>query len=95
MNKSLGMYSCQEASRLISDALERKLAPTERLRLRLHLVFCKMCRDYEQNIHMLESTLSRLNDLDSVGEKLSEDEKIHMHASLKAILGNDSESNDS
>jgi len=36
-------FSCLEATRLASDALERPLTWSERLRLRLHLLMCDMC----------------------------------------------------
>jgi len=86
MAKSSWMYSCHEASRMISDALERKLAPTEWMRLRMHLALCKMCRDYGQNIHVLESTLNKLGDQDIGGDQLSDDEKALIRSNLKVIL---------
>lgn len=88
MDNSLWMYSCHQASRLISDALERKLAPTERLRLRMHLMFCKMCRDYEQNIHLLETTLIRMGDLNSEGSQLTDKEMTLISSNLKTIQTN-------
>jgi len=86
MAKSSWMYSCHEASRMISDALERNLAPTEWMRLRMHLALCKMCRDYEQNIHVLESTLNRLGDQGTQNDQLSDDEKTLIRSNLNTIL---------
>jgi len=47
--------SCQQVSKLVSDAHERPLSPGERLRLRLHLFICGMCRAYARDIRLLKS----------------------------------------
>jgi Putative zinc-finger len=44
---------CQQASRLISDRLDRELPPTERARLRLHLVLCHTCRSVNEQMQFL------------------------------------------
>jgi hypothetical protein len=92
MAKTSWMYSCHEASRMISDALERKLVPTEWMRLRMHLAFCKMCRAYEQNIQLLESTLDKLSDLDIQSDQLSDAEKTLIRSNLKAMIQDSSDS---
>ena len=38
------MLSCREASRLMSDAMDRKLRHHEQLSLRFHLLLCQNCR---------------------------------------------------
>lgn len=45
------MLSCQEATRLMSQKLDRKLALVEVMNLRFHLMLCKGCRHFDQ--HML------------------------------------------
>lgn len=47
------MLSCQEVSRLVSLAQERKLRWNERLRLNLHLMMCKHCKSFNTNIKTL------------------------------------------
>lgn len=37
------MISCKEASRLVSERLDRQLGITERARLRIHLTICVAC----------------------------------------------------
>lgn len=37
------MIHCKAASRLMSQALDRELAPMERTRLRFHLFLCSAC----------------------------------------------------
>ncbi|MBK5105016.1 MAG: zf-HC2 domain-containing protein [Burkholderiales bacterium] len=47
------MYSCEEAARLSSRAMEQPLAPTERILLRMHLMMCKGCTGFAQQIEFL------------------------------------------
>ena len=53
-------HSCKQVSQLVSDAHERSLSLTERLRLRLHIILCWPCRNYEQDILLLTGTLKRM-----------------------------------
>lgn len=47
------MYSCEESTRLLSEAQERPLGHGERLALRLHLLMCGACRSFEQQLGWL------------------------------------------
>jgi len=47
--------SCKEATRLQSEAMDRKLSLFERLGLRLHLCLCKWCRRYGAQLKFLRS----------------------------------------
>lgn len=47
------MLSCKEATRLISAARDRNLSLGERLSLRLHLMMCSGCLNYDQQINFL------------------------------------------
>lgn len=47
------MLSCEEATRLMSDALDRPLAVKERLSLNVHLVMCKGCRNFGRQVQGL------------------------------------------
>ncbi|TAK83526.1 MAG: zf-HC2 domain-containing protein [Betaproteobacteria bacterium] len=42
------MDSCKSISRLVSAGLDRKLTAGERVRIRIHLLFCKHCRIVER-----------------------------------------------
>ncbi len=50
-------HFCQKASQLASDAFERNLTFWERLKLRLHLSICGMCRHYADNLKLLNKIL--------------------------------------
>ena len=45
--------SCKEVARILSDGLDADMAPSERTRLRLHLVICEACRNVEQQFDLL------------------------------------------
>ena len=47
--------SCKEAARLQSESLDRRLAFSQRLGLRIHLALCKWCRRYGKQITFLRS----------------------------------------
>ena len=53
--KAIALLSptCKEASRLQSQALERKLSLMQRFGLRIHLLLCKWCRRYGKQIGFL------------------------------------------
>ncbi|MFP5383583.1 MAG: zf-HC2 domain-containing protein [Gammaproteobacteria bacterium] len=47
------MLSCEEATRLMSDAMERPLPVKDRLSLNVHLVMCKGCRNFGHQVQGL------------------------------------------
>lgn len=50
---------CDEITRLLSEARDRKLSVRERLTTRLHLWTCVWCRRYEQQLTFLHDVLHR------------------------------------
>ncbi len=53
------MLTCKQASRLISEANERKLGLRERFVLRLHLWMCDNCRRFEGQMRFLRHTMRK------------------------------------
>ena len=47
--------TCHEATRLISEGQDRPLALAERAKLRVHLVVCRFCRQFEIQMGFLRS----------------------------------------
>jgi hypothetical protein len=45
--------NCKQASRLQSEALDHKLPFLQRVGLRIHLLICKWCRRYGQQLRFL------------------------------------------
>jgi len=54
------MLTCKEATRLVSQGLDRKLRFGERLMLRLHLAICDGCTNFSRQVASLRKAVSRL-----------------------------------
>ena len=81
------MISCRQASRMLSDAMEHRLPPLARLKLRLHLAICGMCRAYAGDLRILRAALGRLHDHPvGPGPALSAHERAEMLGRLTAII---------
>jgi len=52
--------TCKEASRLLSQSLDREMTVGELARLRLHLTLCDACRHFEKQMKQLRRALTRL-----------------------------------
>ena len=52
------MLSCKQASKIISQALDRKLTTGERFNLKLHLLMCKYCTYFSQQLQTLRAAMS-------------------------------------
>lgn len=53
------MPTCKEVHRLVSEAMDRDLSLTERLRVRMHLLICVACTRFERQMALLRSALRR------------------------------------
>jgi hypothetical protein len=56
------MLNCKEATRLVSEGLDRRLGWGARLALRLHLVFCEGCSRFSKQVAFLRKAMARLAD---------------------------------
>ena len=56
------MLSCKEASRLVSQGLDRKLGFGERVALRVHLAICDGCTNFKDQVAFLRKAMPRLAD---------------------------------
>ncbi|MBS3935068.1 MAG: zf-HC2 domain-containing protein [Sulfuritalea sp.] len=54
------MLSCKEATHVMSAAHERELGLRERIALRLHLLMCRGCRNYERQMDFLRRACGRV-----------------------------------
>jgi len=57
--------NCRDVSRLQSQALDGALPAADRLGLRLHLLLCRWCRRYGQQIRFLRAAAQNQADHDS------------------------------
>lgn len=54
------MLSCREATRLVSQGLDRELALGERIALRVHLAICAGCRNVDRQLSFIRRAVGRL-----------------------------------
>jgi hypothetical protein len=54
------LLSCKEVSQLVSQGLDRRLGWLERARLRLHLLICDGCTNFNKQMQFLRKALARL-----------------------------------
>lgn len=54
------MLSCKQATELMSQAQDRKLGLPEKLSLRLHLMMCIGCRNFDQQMAFLRRATHKL-----------------------------------
>jgi len=58
--RMLVSLSCEEASRLASESLDRDLSRSERWALRSHGFLCRSCRRMMRQLAMMRSLLSKM-----------------------------------
>ncbi|MFK7961772.1 MAG: zf-HC2 domain-containing protein [Phycisphaerales bacterium] len=54
---------CRRASELASDRLDRRLTPSERLSLRVHLFICRYCRRFDKHLNRLRRLARQAGDV--------------------------------
>jgi hypothetical protein len=65
---------CHDMSALISKSLDQKLPFWERFAYKLHLLYCRACRRYVQQIRWLRTALRKTkDDIEGAVEKLPPD----------------------
>ena len=80
------MLDCQQASQLISKSLDRQLSWRERFAVRLHLLFCKYCKRFSQQIITMRKALSRLS------QSIENDSDIRLPSETKSRIEHSIES---
>ena len=54
------ILSCKEATRLVSQGLDRRLGFGERVALRVHLAICDGCTNFKKQTAFLRKAMQRL-----------------------------------
>lgn len=81
------MLTCAEATRLLSDALDRPLPLGRRLGLRLHLLVCRWCDRYGRQLRFIRDALRRRAEPpDLTGDALSPEAREHLRRCLEVNL---------
>lgn len=60
--KNLFMYTCKEATYLISKKEEGKLTFIQNVKLRMHISMCKFCKLFEKQNKYIIDNIRKLND---------------------------------
>jgi hypothetical protein len=81
------MLSCKQASQLISQSLEQPLAMRERFALKLHLLICRYCRRFRQQLQAIRIALKL------TAQAIENDDTIKMPSETKQRLIQSIESN--
>jgi hypothetical protein len=81
------MLSCKQASRLVSQSLERKLPYRERFALFLHLRVCDACKLFFRQLRLLRQAMQRL------GRNVEQDTQIVLSDEARKRIANKLESN--
>jgi hypothetical protein len=55
------ILSCKEATRLVSQGLDRELGFGERVMLRVHLAICDGCTNFKDQVALLRRAIRQLD----------------------------------
>jgi hypothetical protein len=78
--------TCQDTTPLISEAMDHSLPFTKRLRLKLHLSICQVCRFYQKQLQTICRLARKLGEEDSPvyqNLKMTDECKDRMKETLK------------
>lgn len=56
------MMSCKQATELVSQSQDRKLTTRERAGLKLHLLICAGCKNYNKQISFIRQAMQQFKD---------------------------------
>lgn len=72
--------NCKQASQLISRDLDVTLSKRERFALKLHLLMCKYCSRFRQQLTAINVAISKL------GKQIEDDSNIRLPEETKARI---------
>ncbi len=63
------MLSCEQTSELLSRGLDQHLPFTQRMAIRIHLLMCRACSQYEKQLHFIRRAARRLSQATEHGDQ--------------------------
>ncbi|WP_081977166.1 zf-HC2 domain-containing protein [Methylotenera versatilis] len=80
------MLNCRETTQLVSKSLDRHLTWRERFAVNLHLIICKYCKRFSQQLIAMRSAFNRISKL------IENDHNIQLPSATKTRITNAIES---
>ena len=71
------MLDCKHATRLASQAMEKRLTFRQRMALRFHLLMCDACTQFTRQLHLLRKAVGQL------GRHVENDESLVLSKSAR------------
>ena len=81
------MFNCKEVSLKVSESLDRKLPLHKRMMIRIHMMMCRYCARFQQQMILIRQIARYAKPLESTTEesvKLSEDARARLKQTLKS-----------
>ena len=81
------MFNCKEVSLKVSESLDRKLPLHKRMMIRIHMMMCRYCARFHQQMILIRQIARYAKPLESTTEesvKLSEDARARLKQTLKS-----------
>ena len=54
------MPTCKEVHRLVSEGLDRDLSLIEHARMRMHLLACRACQNFDNQMHLIHRAMHQI-----------------------------------
>ncbi len=67
------MLKCDQITRLVSESKERALSVSERMALRMHVMMCSGCRNFERQMEVIRVAMRKFSDDDHASPTNSDD----------------------
>ncbi len=81
------MISCRDVSALVSRSLDESLTVRERMKIRLHLMFCEACSRFERQVRFMDRAMRdyarKDPEGDGAGPTLSEEARERIRTALR------------
>lgn len=85
------MFNCRRIARLVSESMDHSLPLNQRMGVRFHLMMCRHCGRYEQQLHRLRRLARRRADSDASSPSASLDEQSKNR--LRRVIAAESKKN--
>lgn len=79
------LFNCRHISRLVSDSMDRRLPPGRRLGVRFHLLMCRHCARYKQQLQLMRRLIGGHSSSDSKYPPVTLDEQAKQR--LRQLIG--------